>query len=123
MVSVGVSELGSTEIRFYRAGCQSEWGILLHQPSCPEATARHIMDTPGWVGSLSFSTTAHRAHNTVAFLERKALDYIPSTLCHGRQIQRKLAQSTICIRICSLGITGFSQPSTSATRPRISIHT
>src|SRR6218665_3094872 len=66
---------------FYRAGCQSEWDILLRQFSSQEATVRHIPDIPGWGfvfqqdGALS-----HRARDTVAFLERKVPDIISKTL-------------------------------------------
>src|SRR6218665_1175235 len=64
----------------YRARCQSEWGIgycrdnLLSQKLLP-----YIF----WIsqgGFLSFDWTAHRARDTVAFLERKILNFIPPTL-------------------------------------------
>src|SRR6218665_517820 len=82
MVSVGVSELGSTEIRFIEPGVKVNGAYYRsHQPSCPGATARHIMDIPGWVFVFQHDG-AHRAHDrdTVAFLERKVLDLIPPTL-------------------------------------------
>src|SRR6218665_268269 len=51
------------------------------QASCPEATAIHILDIPGWVFVFrQDSAPAHRARDTVAFLERKELDFIPPTL-------------------------------------------
>jgi len=62
---------------------------------CQEATVRHIPDIPGW--GFVFQRDgelAHRARDTVAFLERK----VPWTsfLQHcGRRIQRIWTQSTI----------------------------
>ena len=51
------------------------------QSSCPEATAIHILDIPGWVFVLrQDGVLAHRARDTVAFLERKVLDSISPTL-------------------------------------------
>src|SRR6218665_1275688 len=55
-------------------------GHRLHS-SCPEATAIHILDIPGW--SFVFQqdgAPAHRARDTVAFLERKVPNFIPPTL-------------------------------------------
>jgi len=65
---------GCTENPFYRAGCQSEWGILSF---CKEATARHIPNISGWGfvfqqdGALAQSSTRHRR-----FLKRKAPDTV-----------------------------------------------
>ena len=49
--------------------------LISRQSSCPEATAIHILDIPGWV-----FVPVHRARDTVAFLERKVLDFIPPTM-------------------------------------------
>src|SRR6218665_2091475 len=49
--------------------------------SCQEATVRHIPDIPGW--DFVFQQDgelAHRARDTVAFLERKVPDFISPTL-------------------------------------------
>jgi len=55
--------------------------LLSRKSSCPEATAIHILDIPGWVFVfLQDGAQAHRARDTVAFLERKVLDFIPPTL-------------------------------------------
>src|SRR6218665_985080 len=68
-------------ISIYRAGCQSEWGILSRQPSCPEATVRNILDIAGSAFVCrQDGATALRPRDTVAFLERKVLDFIPQTL-------------------------------------------
>ena len=65
---------------FYRAGCQSEWGILSQQSSCREATARHIPDIPGWDFVFQqYGALAHPARDIGAFLERKVSDFIPTT--------------------------------------------
>ena len=66
----------------YRAGCQSEWGILLRQSSCQEATARYIPKIP-WLGFVfqQDGALAHRACDTVAFLKRKVPDFVSPTLC------------------------------------------
>ena len=63
-------------------GCQSEWGILSRQPSCPEATARHTSDIRGRVFFIfqQDGAPAHRARDTVSFLERDTPDFIPPTL-------------------------------------------
>src|SRR6218665_3507647 len=53
------------------------------QSSCPEDTTiyRPILDIPGWVFVFRQNgTPAHRARDTVAFLERKVVDFIPPTL-------------------------------------------
>src|SRR6218665_2476945 len=65
----------------YRAGCQSEWGILSRQSSCQEATVRHIPKIPrlGFVFQQD-GALAHRARDTVAFLERKVPDLVSPTL-------------------------------------------
>src|SRR6218665_628664 len=74
MVSVGVSNLGSTEIHLSSR-------ILSRQPPCSETIARHILDIPGLVFVIRLDDApAHRAHDTVACLERKVLDFIPPTL-------------------------------------------
>ena len=52
------------------------------QSSYPEATAIHILDIPGWVFVFrQDGAPAHRARDTVAFLERKVglLYFIPPT--------------------------------------------
>src|SRR6218665_3970836 len=64
-----------------KPGCQSEWGILLRQSSCQEATPRHIQKIPG----LGFvfqqdGVLAHRARDTVPFLEQKVPDFVSPTL-------------------------------------------
>jgi len=56
MVSVGVSKLGSTEIHFI-------------EPSVKVNGVYYRINL----------LLAHRAHDTVAFLERKVLDFIPPT--------------------------------------------
>src|SRR6218665_3869232 len=66
---------------FYRAGCQSEWGILSRQSSCQEATARYIAIIQG----LGFvcqqdGALAHRARDPVAFLEQKVPDFVSPPL-------------------------------------------
>src|SRR6218665_778902 len=41
----------------------------------------HILDIPGWVFVFrQDGVPAHRAHDTVAVLERKVLDFIPPTM-------------------------------------------
>src|SRR6218665_484936 len=49
--------------------------------SCQEATVRHIPDIRGW-GFIfqQDGELAHRARDTVAFLERKVPDFISPTL-------------------------------------------
>src|SRR6218665_614910 len=66
---------------FYRAGGQSEWGILSRQSSCQEATARYIPKIPG-LGFVFQQDGAleHRAPDTVDFLERKVPEFVFSTL-------------------------------------------
>src|SRR6218665_2088895 len=63
----------------YRARCQSEWGIGYN------LLAQKLLSYIFWIshgGFLSLDRTApaHRARDTVAFLERKVLDFIPPTL-------------------------------------------
>ena len=56
-------------------------GILSRQPSCPEATARHTSDIRGRVFVFQQDgAPAHRARDTVSFLERETPDFIPPTL-------------------------------------------
>src|SRR6218665_2346885 len=51
------------------------------QFSCQEATVRHIPDIPGWGFVFQQDgALAHRARDTVAFLERKVPDLISPTL-------------------------------------------
>src|SRR6218665_235657 len=48
---------------------------------CQEATVRHIPDIPGWGFVFQQDgALAHRARDTIAFLERKAPDFISPTL-------------------------------------------
>jgi len=78
MVSVSVSELGSTEIRFIKPGVKVNGAYYRIN-----LLAQKLLQDIFWIsqgGFLSFSTTAHRAHDTVALLERKVLDFIPPTL-------------------------------------------
>ena len=62
--------------------CQSEWGILSRQFSCPEATARYTSDIPGQVFCLSTgwcpgpSSTRHCLFPGA----KETPDFIPPTL-------------------------------------------
>jgi len=78
MVSVGVSKLGSTEIHFIKPGVKvnGEYYRI-------NLLSQKLMQDILWIsqgGFFSFSRTAHRARDTVAFLERKVVDFIPPTL-------------------------------------------
>src|SRR6218665_712569 len=74
--------------------------LLSRQSSCPEATAIHILDIPGWAFVFrQDGAPAHRARDPVAFLERKVLDSFLQQC--GRRIHWILTQSTIC-NICSV---------------------
>src|SRR6218665_797094 len=69
--------------KFYRTGCQSEWGILSRQSSCQEATARHIYRKfHGLV--LSFNKMVHwrieHATPSLSCMERKVPDFVSPTL-------------------------------------------
>ena len=72
--SVGVSKLGSTEMHFIKP-CVKVNGAY----HCDNFLAQKLLPDIFWIsqgGFLSFSRTAHRTHDTVAFLERKVLDFI-----------------------------------------------
>src|SRR6218665_3708628 len=74
--------------------------LLSRQSSCPEATAIHILDIPGWV--MSFDRTAPRriehATPSLSWSERHSPSFLHQC---GRRIHRILTQSTI-YSICSV---------------------
>src|SRR6218665_1980094 len=67
----------------YRAGCQSEWGILSRQSPGQEATARYrpIPKIQGFgVVFQQDGALAYRARDTVALLEQKVPDFVSLTM-------------------------------------------
>jgi len=99
VTQVGVSKLGSTYIHLSTR--VSKWmghRLLSRQSSCPEATAIHILDSPGWVFVLrqdGASSTRHRR-----FPGAKGTRFHSS---NGRRIHRILTQSTI-YSFCNVGL-------------------
>src|SRR6218665_1048457 len=88
ITQVGVSKLGSTGIHLLsRMSKRMGHRLLSRQSSCTEATAIHILDIPGWVFVFRLDgAPAHRARDTVAFLERKGLDFIFFLLLVGHYV-------------------------------------
>src|SRR6218665_3311527 len=65
-------------------------------------TAMHILDIPGWFLSLDRTVPAHRARDTVAFLERKVLH---SSINVADEFKGFLTESTMySICTCSVGL-------------------
>jgi len=87
----------------YRAGCQTERRILSRQPSCPEATARHVLVVTGRVFFVfqQDGAPAHRSHKTVGFLERKTPSFIPPTLWPTNSPDLNPVDYSICILQCA----------------------
>src|SRR6218665_869111 len=61
--------------------------MISRQFSCQEATVRHIQDIPGWdivfqqiIKYYLNGALAHRARDTIAFLDRKVPNFISPTL-------------------------------------------
>src|ERR1043165_827289 len=81
MVSVGVSIIGCTEIHFIKTGVKVNGAyyrdMLLAQKLLPDI--RRISQGEFFVFQQD-GAPAHRARDTVSFLERETPDFIPPTL-------------------------------------------
>ena len=79
MVSVGVSALGHTDIHFVEPGVKinGEYyrDVLLNQKLLPD-----IRQFSGFYIFQQDGAPAHRARDTVAFLQKETRDFIPPTL-------------------------------------------
>jgi len=84
MVSVGASKLGCTANHFVEPRSQSEWSILSQQLTWTEVTARRRGPTPVIPGRVFVfqqdGVPAHRARDTITFLEQQTPDFISPTL-------------------------------------------